>query len=719
MDSDKEQRSKGIVPAGNRGLTRYTSLIDRGLDLAKELDKSEAGLEVSRQPTEIIKPQSVTWKCVHTIKGHSNGVYSVAISPDGQTLASCGEDNTVKIWNLNTGELLRTIPGHSDEIYSVTFSPNGQLLASSSGDKTVKLWNWETGRLLRTLSGHADKVYSVTFSPDGQTLASSSADKTIRIWDLSTGTELHTSSIDLTEFNALKNYNDRTFVTDIIGEAKSWSFSWEPLDLLFQEIYLPLDLLFQKIYLDSILIADEQILVIGDGFRIEFWNLATGELQSCLGNSEIFSNQNSESFSNQYHSLAISPEAKTVAGGCEDGTIKIFEIATGKLLYNLSGHSKSVFSIAFSPDGQMLASGSRDGLVNIWQVFPVAESDAIIRKTQCWSCINTLTEHSNSISSVAVSPNGQILASASWDKTIKLWNLHNGELLRTFNGHSSWVHSVAISPDGKTLVSGSSLNVSNFDSIKVWNLDTGELLHTLGGCGELLAISPDGQTLISSSFTSSTTPDLRIDIWNLQTGEWLRTLSSPSNFIPEDTAVVFLFPISSLAISPDGQTIACGTEDGKIHLWNFYTEQIIHTLTGHLFEVISVNFSPDGHLLASGSEDATVKLWDLKTKRAIRTLPAGSKSMNDLCSVTSVAFSPDGQTLASVSLHTTIWKLSNGERLYTFDESGVVKSLAFSPDGQLLVSGLSNGRIEVWQLSSVIRVGGSDPTLALEEGKLG
>src|SRR4028119_171473 len=140
MSSDKEQKNESIVSSGNRGLTRYSSgLIQRGLNLAKELDKSEAALEVSSQTTEITKPRKLIWKCIRTLIGHLN-VYSVAISPDGQTLASCGDDKTIKIWNLNTGELLCTFTGHSDIVWCVTFSPDGQILASCSEDKTVKIW---------------------------------------------------------------------------------------------------------------------------------------------------------------------------------------------------------------------------------------------------------------------------------------------------------------------------------------------------------------------------------------------------------------------------------------------------------------------------------------------------------------------------------------------------------------------------------------------------
>jgi serine/threonine protein kinase len=119
-----------------------------------------------------------------TLTGHSGGVYSVAISPDGQTLASGSADKTIKIWNLSTGQEIRTLTGHSDPVRSVAFSPDGQTLASGSFDKTIKIWNLSTGQEIRTLTGHSNWVNSVAFSRDGQTLASGSYDKTIKIWNI-------------------------------------------------------------------------------------------------------------------------------------------------------------------------------------------------------------------------------------------------------------------------------------------------------------------------------------------------------------------------------------------------------------------------------------------------------------------------------------------------------------------------------------------------------
>jgi len=286
----------------------------------------------------------------------------------------------------------------------------------------------------------------------------------------------------------------------------------------------------------------------------------------------------------------------------------VYPSPTNYVLANtLKGHSDPVWSVAISPDGQLLASGSWDKTIKIWNLGS-------------GELLHDLTGHSYRVRSVAFSPDGQLLASGSRDKTIKIWDLGSGKLLHTLAGHYRWVRSVAFSPDGQLLASGSK------DKIKIWDLGSGKLLRTLTGHSDpvmSVAISSDGQLLASGS------KDKTIKIWNLESGKLLRTLKGHSD------------PVMSVAISPDRQLLASGSDDKTIKIWNLGSGRLLRTLTDHSHFVKSVAISPDGQLLASGSWDGTIKIWNLESGKLLRTL-SGHSSL-----VWSVAFSPDGQTIAS------------------------------------------------------------------------
>jgi serine/threonine protein kinase len=285
----------------------------------------------------------------------------------------------------------------------------------------------------------------------------------------------------------------------------------------------------------------------------------------------------------------------------------------------LTGHSETVFSVAYSPDGRYLASGSKDKTIKIWEVAT-------------GKGLRTLTGHSGVVLSVAYSPDGRYLASGSQDKTIKIWEVATGKV-RTLTGHYMTFWSVAYSPDGRYLASGS------WDkTIKIWEVATGKELRTLTGHSMTVwsvAYSPDGRYLASGSL------DKTIKISEVATGKELRTLTGHSE------------GVLSVAYSPDGRYLASGIGDGAIKIWEVATVRELRTLTGHSEAVYSVVYSPDGRYLASGSSDNTIKIWEVATGNELRTLTGHSET------VFSVAYSPDGRYLASGSGDKTIkiWRV--------------------------------------------------------------
>ena len=286
------------------------------------------------------------------------------------------------------------------------------------------------------------------------------------------------------------------------------------------------------------------------------------------------------------------------------------------------GHTDSVISVAFSPDGTRIVSGSHDNTIKIWDAKTGAE-------------VITLKGHTAYVESVAFSPDGMRVASGSWDKKIKIWDAKTGAEVITLKGHSGVVKSVAFSPDGMRVASGSSDK-----TIKIWDAKTGDEMITLKGHTEFVlsvAFSPDGTRIVSGSF------DDTIKIWDAKNGAEISTLKG-------HTGVV-----ESVAFSPDGMRVASGSRDKKIKIWDAKTGAEVITLKGHTAYGESVAFSPDGTRIASGGSDNTIKIWDAKTGDEMITLK-GHTGM-----VAGVAFSPDGMRVASGSFDDTIkiWDAKN------------------------------------------------------------
>lgn len=311
-------------------------------------------------------------------------------------------------------------------------------------------------------------------------------------------------------------------------------------------------------------------------------------------------------------------------------------------------------------------------------VLPKIVSESSIEN---WRIARTLTAHSDWVSSLAITADGQRLVSGSFDKTVKIWRLQTGELLHTLSGHAKGVFSVATSPGGEILASG-----SWDETVKLWRIADGTLLDTLTGhIGSVrsVAISPDGQILASGSF------DQTIKLWQLTGG------------IVQSRLTEYSGPIYSVAFSPDGQLLASGGGEGAIQLWRVPTREFLCSLTGNLDFVWSLAFSPQGNLLASGNGDGTIKLWQIPSNGQMRYGPSLLGTLAEHSGpVYSAIFSPDGQTLLSGSADGTvkIWDMGSGKRLHTLAEAAKpVISLAISPSGQFLAAGSSAGTVEIWQ----------------------
>lgn len=306
----------------------------------------------------VSKPVSRGWRCIHTLKDHSSLVTSLAVSSNSLIVASGSLDDTIKLWNINTGELFNTLFGHLNAVNSVAFTPDGKLLGSCSDDGTIKLWNPSKGILVATLKGHLRDINSVAISQNGTLLASGSEDRTVKLWDLTKG-------FTGNELNPIRSLSGRS------GMIKCVTFSPN----------------------------GEKVASGGLDNNIYLWNVAKGDLLSTL--SGHF---------NSINTVAISPDGNILASGSKDQTIKIWDISKNNpmLLRSLAGHTNMVNSVVFSPQGNTLISASSDNTIKLWQVAT-------------GKLIGSLSGHLGAVNAVALAPDGKTILSASSDKTIKIW----------------------------------------------------------------------------------------------------------------------------------------------------------------------------------------------------------------------------------------------------------------------------------------------------------
>lgn len=456
--------------------------------------------------------------------------------------------------------------------------------------------------------------------------------------------------------------------------------------------------------------------------------------------------------------VVFSPNGKTIASGSDDGTIKLWDVASGQELKTLNVPSSStVYSVTFSPDGKTLAASNLSKI----QLWDVASGKSL----------KILAGHDSFVNSVAFSPDGQVIASASNDKTVKLWNVVAGKEFNTLIGHEGWVKSVAFSPDGKLLASGSfdkttklwdvasgneirtitgeeNIGVVAFsldgsmiatqgsDSIIIWDVSTGRKINTLSGVtGTLtsIAFSPEGKTLGAISRKD-------VILWDIISGEDVKLFKGHSEavssvgFSPDGKTIVSgswdktvklwdvdtgkvnkslsgLSPLVHVAVvSPDGKTFAAGSQANAIKLWNLGSGDEVKTLLGHTSAIHSLTFSPDGKTLASGGgyyghsdDDHTIRLWDVANGKEIRSFPGNTNT------ISTIAFSPDSKILASgvkdFSLKDKtikLWNVETGQPLKSLPgHEGGVDYIAFSPDGKILASkGEFDGKIKLWDINS-------------------
>lgn len=544
-----------------------------------------------------------TGDIIRTYSGHEDRVQSANFSPDGTRLATASNDQTVRIWEVATGEELLKINAHDIEARSVNFSPDGKSLVTGGGDHLIKVWDAETGELIRTLTGHTNIVTSVRFSPNGRYIASGSGDGTVRLWLASTGRQLRVSQGKTDWVNKVRfdESGEELVVATYNGIVKI-------LDVADFSVLAQLEAGKGSANDAAISPRTGDVLIAFEDSTIGLWVTEHPVLARVYAGHESAIN-----------SIAFTPDGAFIASASNDNFMRLWHVGQLHTPNVYRAHKGFVSSSIISTDGEVFVTGGEDGVVLVWKphvyrpilsiktvsnVYTVTidkaaarvisgHADGIIR---IWSLtdgalLKELKGHTDWVMRVRLTADETKLLSASGDRTMRLWDIETGETIQTFTGHTDWVNEAVFNPDETLIASG-----GDDRTIRLWDVATGEQLNLLAGHDDwvnTLLFMPDGKTLLSGS------RDRTVRLWDVATGEeaWR---------ITDHTGAVL-----SLAMSSDQAFIASAAADATIRLWHIETGELVRVFIGHQGAVRSVMFTADGTQLLTSSEDRTTRLWDI------------------------------------------------------------------------------------------------------------
>ncbi|HKP81378.1 MAG TPA: AAA-like domain-containing protein [Pyrinomonadaceae bacterium] len=440
----------------------------------------------------------------------------IALSPDGKHLAVAMSRDTIEFFDVGTKESRRSFSIPKGPVGRIFFSPDESKLFTTNDDGNIYGWNLYDGQLLNFNNSHSSEVMSFSFSPDGKTLATGSVDRRVKLWDVATGTNLRTILGHGGWITALDWSADGRYLLsgDNDGLIKIW-------DMNVKELPIWPDQKPSSVAATGFTPGNELIAVgrAPDG-NLKLWNLSQGKLLSDLGAGE------------QVASAAFSKDAALVAVTVEP-QVRIYSVATGKLISTLERRAENLYSLEFSPDGTKLLSGDKQGEVIISDVSSGRSEAQLKGENMYYRAVFSL--------------DGKKIASADQDGKIKIWDVASRSIERTLTGHNGVVGLLTFSPDGRLLASAAQDN-----TVRLWDPATGKQLkqHIGSDSVQRFAFAPDGKRLVTVSL------DGAVVLWDPNTMDEVVTIRKSGRSVTP----------SSVTFSPDGLTLAVSDEYG-VKVW--------------------------------------------------------------------------------------------------------------------------------------------------------
>jgi WD40 repeat protein len=580
------------------------------------------------------------------LAGHTDAVSRAVFSDDGAILATVSRDQTLMLWDVSRRARIARLTGHDTWLRTVAVSPDSRYAVTGGDDATVVVWDLPRRAKSRSLTGHRERIEGTVFSPDGNVLVTADSTGTIIFWDTHTWTRTTTVTVSSAQLRALSVSPDgRSLIAATeAGHVHVWDLPSRTAR--FTIAAHPSVVADLAVSPDSALLATASY----DG-SVGLWRLADGSPVARLAGH-----------ADEVRAVEFTADGKSVVSAGLDRTVMLWDIRMRMARARMTGLTHSVYALAVHPGTGVVATAGEDREIVLWNPTrptlllpgdPPATSDIGVLGGDAVYSQNgrfLVTAHNwqatvwdtrsrlplaivpGTVDTVAVSPNGRLLATASGNRSsIDVWDMPTMTRVAELAGPRGPVLDLAFSPNGALVAAG----VVD-GTVALWDVHRktrwAELVGHTGPVNGV-AFSPDGHTLATAGH------DNLLMLWDIRRSisRHLATLTGHQSWI------------RNVAFSPDGRTLASASVDRTVRLWNVGERRLTTTLTGHTDAASGIAFSPDGRLLAFTSDDHTVTLWDIIHRATAATLSGHTET------ATAITFSPDSATLASVSLdHTAI-----------------------------------------------------------------